>query len=69
MWSLRRDKLEIPAPEQCLPGRAIRIPVPEKHFVNGHRLEAPYPAGLRPACRRDAGAPIPPHSQPLGMLR
>ena len=49
MWSLRREKLVIPAPEQCLPGRAIRMPVPDAHFVNGHPLEAPYPAGLAQA--------------------
>jgi peptide-methionine (S)-S-oxide reductase len=48
MWSLRK-KLEVPAPEQCLPGRAIRMPVPEKHFVNGHALAGPYPAGLEQA--------------------
>ncbi|HVC53469.1 MAG TPA: peptide-methionine (S)-S-oxide reductase MsrA [Stellaceae bacterium] len=46
MWSLRRDKLMIPTPEQSLPGRAIRMPVPDRHFVNGHALEAPYPEGL-----------------------
>ena len=46
MWSLRK-KLEIPSPEQCLPGRAIRMPVPERHFVNGHALAGPYPAGPR----------------------
>src|SRR4029077_4823201 len=45
MWSLRK-KLEIPTPEQCLPGRAIRMRVPEQHFVNGHRIEPPYPQGL-----------------------
>ena len=45
MWSLRK-KLEIPAPEQCLPGRAIRMRVPDQHFVNGHKLAGPYPAGL-----------------------
>ncbi len=45
MWSLRK-KLEIPTPEQCLPGRAIRMRVPEQQFVNGHRLEPPYPQGL-----------------------
>jgi peptide-methionine (S)-S-oxide reductase len=49
MWSLRRDKLAIPAPEQCLPGRAIRMPVPDTHFVNGHPLEGPYPTGLAQA--------------------
>jgi peptide-methionine (S)-S-oxide reductase len=48
MWSLRK-KLEIPSPEQCLPGRAIRMPVPEQHFVNGHALAGPYPEGLEKA--------------------
>ena len=46
MWSLRRDKLMIPAAEQCLPGRAIKMPVPKEHYVNGHSLEGPYPEGL-----------------------
>jgi peptide-methionine (S)-S-oxide reductase len=49
MWSRRREKLVVPAPEQCLPGRAIRMPVPDSHFVSGHRLEGPYPAGLEQA--------------------
>jgi peptide-methionine (S)-S-oxide reductase len=48
MWSLRK-KLEIPTAEQCLPGRAIRMRVPDRHFVNGHRLAGPYPAGLEEA--------------------
>lgn len=48
MWSLRK-KLEVPPPEHCLPGRAIRMPVPERHVVNGHALEGPYPAGLEQA--------------------
>jgi peptide-methionine (S)-S-oxide reductase len=48
MWSLRK-KLEIPAPEQCLPGRAIKMRVPDRHFVNGHALAGPYPAGLEEA--------------------
>jgi peptide-methionine (S)-S-oxide reductase len=46
MWSLRRDKLMIPTAEQCLPGRAIKMPVPKAHYVNGHPLEGPYPEGL-----------------------
>jgi peptide-methionine (S)-S-oxide reductase len=48
MWSLRK-KLEIPTPEQSLPGRAIRMRVPERHFVNGHTLAGPYPEGLEQA--------------------
>jgi peptide-methionine (S)-S-oxide reductase len=46
MWSLRRDKLMIPTAEQCLPGRAIKMPVPKEHYVNGRSLEGPYPEGL-----------------------
>jgi peptide-methionine (S)-S-oxide reductase len=48
MWSLRK-KLEVPSPEQCLPGRAIKVRVPAEHHVNGHKLEPPYPAGLEQA--------------------
>ncbi len=32
--------------ERTLPGRAQRMPVPEKHFVNGNRLQPPFPDGL-----------------------
>lgn len=41
MWSPRRKKLEMPKPEDALPGRATRLAVPAAHFVNGHRLEPP----------------------------
>jgi peptide-methionine (S)-S-oxide reductase len=34
---------------EALPGRAQRMPVPAAHFVNGHRLEAPFPDGLERA--------------------
>jgi peptide-methionine (S)-S-oxide reductase len=30
-----------------IPGRAARMEVPAKHFVNGHRLEAPFPEGMQ----------------------
>ncbi len=46
-WS--SSKLQIPSKEQALPGRAERMPVPDRHFVNGHRLEPPFPAGLEQA--------------------
>jgi len=39
------DKLTIPAPEQALPGRSERMPVPKTHFVNGAPLEPPFPEG------------------------
>ena len=41
--------LRMPQPEQALPGREQVMPVPEAHFVNGHRLSPPFPAGLEQA--------------------
>ncbi|MCM3876970.1 MAG: peptide-methionine (S)-S-oxide reductase MsrA [Thermoanaerobaculia bacterium] len=43
------NKRQIPAPGEALPGRADRMPVPERHFVNGHPLEPPFPEGMRRA--------------------
>jgi peptide-methionine (S)-S-oxide reductase len=40
---------KIPASSEALPGRADRVPVPAAHFVNGHRLEQPFPEGLERA--------------------
>jgi peptide-methionine (S)-S-oxide reductase len=42
-------KLRLPRPEDALPGRTTRMPVPDTHFVNGHRLTPPFPAGLEQA--------------------
>lgn len=42
-------KLSLPTPEQALPGRSETMPVPDKHFVNGHPLKPPFPAGLEMA--------------------
>ena len=39
-------KTSMPAPEECLPGRAEEMPVPEKHFVLGTPLKPPFPAGM-----------------------
>jgi peptide-methionine (S)-S-oxide reductase len=44
-----RGKLVVPGPGECLPGRAEAMPVPERHFVNGHALVPPYPEGLEKA--------------------
>jgi peptide-methionine (S)-S-oxide reductase len=40
-------KLRLPLPEQALPGRDTEMPVPERHFVNGHPLRPPFPDGLQ----------------------
>jgi peptide-methionine (S)-S-oxide reductase len=39
------SKATLPTPEQALPGRQDRMPVPKTHFVNGAPLEPPFPAG------------------------
>jgi peptide-methionine (S)-S-oxide reductase len=36
----------IPSKADALPGRPDRMLVPGAHFVNGHRLEPPFPDGL-----------------------
>jgi len=38
-----RKKLELPTPDQALPGRAQKMPVPARHFVNGNPLDDPFP--------------------------
>jgi peptide-methionine (S)-S-oxide reductase len=47
--ALFRNKSTMPDREHALPGRAAPLKVPETHFVNGHRIVAPFPAGLREA--------------------
>jgi peptide-methionine (S)-S-oxide reductase len=42
-------KPKMPAPHEALPGRAEKMPVPEKHFVNGRGLTPPFPAGMEQA--------------------
>jgi peptide-methionine (S)-S-oxide reductase len=43
------EKLELPDPKEALPGRAEPMPVPERHFVNGHPLLPEFPKGLERA--------------------
>ncbi|MBI3505843.1 MAG: peptide-methionine (S)-S-oxide reductase MsrA [Proteobacteria bacterium] len=49
MFAFTRKKAVMPRPEDAPKGRAARMPVPAKHFVNGQRIEPPYPAGALPA--------------------
>src|SRR5512146_2801846 len=41
--------LPLPTPDTALPGREAAMPVPAAHYVNGHPLEPPFPAGLATA--------------------
>ncbi len=43
------SKMTLPTREQALPGRSEKMRVPERHFVNGARLEPPFPAGTEQA--------------------
>jgi len=47
--ALFRRKSTMPAADAALPGRSTPLRVPETHFVNGHRVVPPFPAGLREA--------------------
>jgi len=47
MWVADPRKLKVPSPEQALPGRPERMPVPARHFVTGAPLAPPYPEGSR----------------------
>jgi peptide-methionine (S)-S-oxide reductase len=42
-------KTRMPAKDDALPGRQEKMPVPEAHFVNGARLQPPFPDGLERA--------------------
>ena len=33
---------DLPLKEQALPGRKTRMPIPDRHFVNGNVLQAPF---------------------------
>jgi peptide-methionine (S)-S-oxide reductase len=49
MSFLTRHKTTMPAPDEALPGRDARIPVPERHFVLDTPLEPPFPEGTEQA--------------------
>ena len=46
---LLNKKVQMPRPEEALPGRDGPIPTASKHFVSRHDLKSPYPEGLETA--------------------
>src|SRR3954465_2167199 len=44
-----RKTTALPSAAEARPGRVMPIPTAKRHFVNGHQLQAPYPAGLQRA--------------------
>jgi peptide-methionine (S)-S-oxide reductase len=49
MFSFMKKLKSLLPPEQTIPGRDEALPVPERHFVNGHALKPPFPAGMQQA--------------------
>ena len=45
----RQYKTSLPTRNEALPGRSEAVPVPERHFVNGHPLEGPFAPELQRA--------------------
>ena len=41
--------VDMPSKEQALPGRSDKMPVAAAHFVSGHPISPPFPAGLEQA--------------------
>ncbi|HTF85880.1 MAG TPA: peptide-methionine (S)-S-oxide reductase MsrA [Cellvibrio sp.] len=41
------QKMQMPSPEQALPGRAQPIVIKNSHYVNGHPLQAPFPDNMQ----------------------
>ena len=49
MFSFMKKMTSLLPQDKTLPGRGTEIEVPEKHFVNGHPIKGPFPAGLQQA--------------------
>ena len=47
--ALFHRKSTLPSADAALPGRRTPLSVSETHFVNGHRIVPPFPAGMREA--------------------
>ncbi len=50
MWRILRKKTEMPTADRALPGRpSPDFEIPVMHYVNGNRIQAPFPEGLEQA--------------------
>ena len=47
--SFLKRSAEVMDAEKTLPGRGTAMPVPKAHFVNGHPIVPPFPAGMETA--------------------
>jgi peptide-methionine (S)-S-oxide reductase len=49
MFAFMKKLTKLLPAENTLPGRAQALPVPDKHFINGHPLTPPFPEGMQQA--------------------
>ena len=49
MFSFMKKMTSLLPSEKTLPGRSAALEVPDKHFINGHPLKPPFPAGMQQA--------------------
>ncbi|MGV2830625.1 peptide-methionine (S)-S-oxide reductase MsrA [Myxosarcina sp. GI1(2024)] len=49
LFNLLGKKNSMPTPEEALPGRNATMPVPDKHYVNGNPIKAPFPENMKQA--------------------
>ncbi|TAJ93020.1 MAG: peptide-methionine (S)-S-oxide reductase MsrA [Reyranella sp.] len=50
MWRILRRKTGMPTADRALPGRPLPdFEIPVMHYVNGNRIQAPFPGGLEQA--------------------
>ena len=53
---LWREKKTRPSATEALPGRAEKLPVPERHFVHGRAIAPPFPPQMRRAASGSAAS-------------
>ena len=49
MFAFMKKMTQLLPSESTLPGRSAALEVPDQHFVNGHPLKPPFPAGMQQA--------------------
>ena len=49
MFAFMKKMTQLLPANSTLPGRSAAMEVPDKHFVNGHPIKGPFPAGLQQA--------------------
>ena len=49
MFGFTKKRKTLLSAEGTIPGRSEKLPVPDRHFVNGNRLQPPFPEGIQQA--------------------